>query len=42
MSLRLKVKRPPRFGYLEVDPPLTSSEESIVRDGDGFDQVEIL
>ena len=32
------VKRPPRFGYLEVDPPLASSEESTSRDVDPFDQ----
>jgi len=32
------VKRPPRFGYLEVDPPLASPEEPLNRDLDGFDQ----
>jgi hypothetical protein len=36
------VKRPPKFGYLEVDPPITGSEESIAnKDSDSsetFDQ----
>jgi hypothetical protein len=32
------VRKPPRFGYLEVDPPLASPEESANHDVDAFDQ----
>jgi len=38
------VRRPPKYGYLEVDPPLSSvSEDTNIKDLDdsNFDQVSI-